>query len=55
MIMVKNMGKRFDKLERKIERTERKEHPNYSAEHIRYIAEAAAGKVFREKLHKHRE
>ena len=45
------MGKKFDKLERKIERTERGEHPNYTSEHIKYIAKAAAGNVYREQQH----
>jgi hypothetical protein len=39
----------FDKLERKIARGERKRHPAYSADRIQYIAQAAAGKVARER------
>ena len=43
------MGKRFDKLANKIARGERKAHPNYSEEHIKYIAKAAAGQVARKR------
>lgn len=47
-----NMGKKFQKLERKIARTERREHPLYGKQRIQYIANAAAGKVYREKMAK---
>lgn len=42
------MGARFRKLERRVEAEERRKHPNYTAEHIRYIGRATAGKVYRE-------
>ena len=43
------MGKRFDRLERKIERNEEKAHPGYSKERIQYIAKATAGKIARKR------
>ena len=43
------MGKRFDKLEHKIERNEREAHPNYSAERIKYIVKATAGMIARKR------
>lgn len=39
----------FNKLRDKIARTERREHPGYSEKRVEYIANAAAGKVAREK------
>ena len=43
------MGRKFRKLEREVEASERKAHPNYSAAHIKYIADAVAGQTARRK------
>ena len=47
--MHKNKKLGFRGLEHKVEREERSLHPGYSAERIRYIGQATAAKVSREK------
>ena len=46
-----NMGKKFERLEKKIERSEAHAHPMWDSKHIEYVAKAAAGKVARSKHH----